>query len=132
MSIWISLKAYDAWEIWLKKYPQSVHFHKIWGSEYDKIKVEKVTKINLKIIFKPHALLQTQEKTCARFQKDLFKIVREVAITRYPLSIHLRSENDEVQKEQNSDKKYGKDYMKNICTSSDYGENMFKVPKRLV
>ena len=92
-------------KIGLKRYPQSVHFHTIWGSENDKVKVEKVTKINLKIISKPRALLQTQEKTCAKFQKDQFKIVWEVAITRYPLSIHLRSENDKVQKEQKSDKK---------------------------
>ena len=48
------------------------------------------------------------------------------------LSIHPRSVNDKVQKEQKSDKKYGKDYMKSTCTSSDYGENMCKVPKRLV
>ena len=39
------------------------------------VKIEKVTKINLKIISKPHALLQTEEKTCAKFQKDQFKIV---------------------------------------------------------
>ena len=39
------------------------------------------------------------------FQKDWFKIVLEVAITWYPLSIHLRSVNDKVQKEQKSDKK---------------------------
>ena len=39
------------------------------------VKVEKVTKINLKIISKPRALLQTREKTCAKFQKDWFKIV---------------------------------------------------------
>ena len=131
-SICIFIFSYDAWEFGLIKYPQSVHFHKIWGSENDKVKVEKVTKINLKIISKPHALLQTQEKTCAKFQKDLFKIVWEVAITRYPLSIHLRSENDKIQKQQKSDKTYGKDYMKSTCTSSDYGENMCKVPKRLV
>ena len=37
-----------------------------------------------------------------------------------------------VQKAQKSDKKYGKDYMKSTCTSSDYGENMYKVAKRLV
>ena len=35
--------------------------------ENDKVKVEKVTKINLKIISKPRALLQTREKTCAKF-----------------------------------------------------------------
>ena len=43
-------------------------------------------------------------------------------MTWYPLSIHLRSVNDKVQKEHKSDKKYGKDYMKSKCTSSDYGE----------
>ena len=52
-------------------------------------------------------------------------------MTWYPLSTHLRSVNDGVQKEQKSDKKYGKDYVKSTCTSSDYGENMCKVPKRL-
>ena len=70
----------------LKKYPQSIHFHKIWGKKLTKFKVEKVTKINLKTISKPHALLQTLEKTCAKFQKDWYKIVWGVAITRYPLS----------------------------------------------
>ena len=50
-----------------------------------KVKVEKVTKINLKIISKPQALLHTLEKTCAKFQKDQYKIyVRGVTITRYP------------------------------------------------
>ena len=53
-------------------------------------------------------------------------------MTWYPLSIHLRSVNDKVQKEQKRDKIYGKDYMKSTSTSSDYGENMCKVPKRLV
>ena len=46
--------------------------------------------------------------------------------------IHLRSVNEKVQKEQKSDKKYSKDYMRSTCISSDYGENMCKVPKRLV
>ena len=136
MNIGISLKTYEfshmTHEKLGSKSTQNVHFHTIWGSENDKVKVEKVTKINLKIISKPCALLQTWEKTCANFQKDRFKIVWKVAITRYPLSIHLRSENDKVQKVQKSDKIYGKDYMKSTCTSSDYGENKCKVAKRLV
>ena len=54
----------------------------------DKVhKVEKVTKINARIISKPHAYLETMEKTCAKFQKDQYKIVWRVALTRYPLSI---------------------------------------------
>ena len=39
------------------------------------LKWKKMTKINLKIISKPRALLQTREKTSAKFQKDRFKIV---------------------------------------------------------
>ena len=59
-------------------------------SENDKVhKVEKVTKINSRFISKPHAHLQTMEKTCAKFQKDWYKIVWEVALTRYPLSQHF-------------------------------------------
>ena len=57
-----------------------------------KVKVEKVTKINLKIISKPRALLQTQEKTCAKFQKTGLKLYEKLQ------SQGLRSENDRVQK----------------------------------
>ena len=49
-------------------------------------------------------------------------------MTWYPV---YRSVNDKVQKEQKSDKKYGKDYMKSTCKSSDYGENMCKVSKKI-
>ena len=45
-------------------------------SEKEKVhKVEKGTKINSRIISKPHAYLQTMVKTCAKFQKDLYKTV---------------------------------------------------------
>ena len=32
-------------------------------------------------------ILQTIEKTCAKFQKDLYKTARRVGLTRHPLSI---------------------------------------------
>ena len=48
-----------------------------------------MTKINSRIIFKPHAHLQIMEKTCAKFKKARYKIVWRVALTRYPLSIHF-------------------------------------------
>ena len=51
-------------------------------SLYTFIKVEKVTKIYSRIISKPHAHLQTMKKTCAKFQKDWYKIVWRVALTR--------------------------------------------------
>ena len=45
--------------------------------ENDKVhKVEKkVTKINARIISKAYARLQTMAKTCAKFQKNWYKIV---------------------------------------------------------
>ena len=48
----------------------------------------KSDKNNTRITSKPHAYLQTMEKTCTKFQKDRYKIVWGVALTRYPLSIH--------------------------------------------
>ena len=56
-----------------------------WQSSQSK----KVTKINSRIISKAHANFKTMEKTCAKFQKDQYKIVWGVALTRYPLSIHF-------------------------------------------
>ena len=132
----ISLKAYEFSHMMPEKLG-SKSTHSLYT--FIQSEVQKMTKLkwkkwqkNLKIISKPRALLQTREKTCAKFKKDRFKIVWKVAITRYPLSIHLRSENDKVQKVQKGDKTYGKDYMKSTCTSSDYGENMCKVAKRLL
>ena len=52
-------------------------------------------------------------------------------MTWYQLTIHLRSVNDKVQKEQKIDKKYGKDYMKSTCTSSDYGEKTCARSKKI-
>ena len=54
---------------------------------------EKVTKYNLRIISKSHALLQTMAKTPVKFQKNRHKTVGEVAHTRYPLSIHFNGKN---------------------------------------
>ena len=65
------------------------------------------------------------------FKKTGFKLY-ESCNHIIPLSVHLRSVNDKVQKEQKSNKKYAKDNMESTCTSSDYGENICKVPKRLV
>ena len=47
---------------------------------------KKVTKIKLTIMPKPHAHLQIMTKRPAKVQIDLFKIVRGVVHTRYPLS----------------------------------------------
>ena len=79
MNIGISLKAYAFSHMMHEKLgsksTQSLYI--FIQSEVQKmtVKVEKVTKINLKIISKPCALLQTREKTGAKFQKDRFKIV---------------------------------------------------------
>ena len=56
----------------------------------DKVhKVEKVTKINSRIISKPRAHLQTMAKTCAKFHNDRHKTVWGVVLTRYPLSLYF-------------------------------------------
>ena len=49
----------------------------------------KVIKINLSIISKPHAYLQSLVKTSVKFQKNQNETVGVVAHTRYPLSIHF-------------------------------------------
>ena len=54
---------------------------------------EKVTKYNLRIISKPHARLQTMNKTPEKFQKNQHKTVGGVVHTRYPLSIHFNGKN---------------------------------------
>ena len=54
---------------------------------------EKVTNYNLRIISKPHALLQTMTKTPVKFQKNQHKTVGGVVHTMYPLSIHLNGKN---------------------------------------
>ena len=76
------------WGVALTRYPLSIHFHRIWDQKMTKFTKWKVTKIKARIISKPHAHLQTMEKTCAKFQKGRYKIVWGVALTRYPLSIH--------------------------------------------
>ena len=45
--------------------------------------MKKVTKINLRVISKCHAHLQSLTKTPVKFQKDWEKIVGGVALTKY-------------------------------------------------
>ena len=45
---------------------------------------QKVEKNNLTTISKPHAYPHTMKKTTAKFQKDRYKTVRGVALTRHP------------------------------------------------
>ena len=48
-----------------------------------------MTKINLRIISKPHAYLQSMVTTSVKFQENRNKTVEGVVHTRYPLSITL-------------------------------------------
>ena len=52
-----------------------------------------MSKINLRIISKPHAHLQSIVKTSVNFQKSQKKTVGGVAHTKYPLSIHFHYQN---------------------------------------
>ena len=51
--------------------------------------MKKVTKINLRIISKPHAYLQSMVTTSVKFQENRNITVGGVADTRYPLSFHF-------------------------------------------
>ena len=76
------------------RYPLSIHFHYQNARKMTKFKLQKkVSKINLRIISKPHAHLQSMMKTSVKFQKNWNKTVGGVAHTRYPLSIHFHYQN---------------------------------------
>ena len=79
MNIGISLKAYAFSHMMHEKLgsksTQSLYTFIQSAVQKMIVKVEKVTKINLKIISKPCALLQTRDKICPKFQKDPLKIV---------------------------------------------------------
>ena len=51
--------------------------------ERTNIRPQKVTKINLRVMSKCHAHLQSLTKTPVKFQKDWEKIVGGVALTKY-------------------------------------------------
>ena len=73
------------------RYPLPIHFH-CENARKMAIKVQiakKVTKINLRIISKPHAYLQSMVTTSVKFQENRNKTIGGVAHTRYPLSIHF-------------------------------------------
>ena len=55
---------------------------------------KKRTKINLRIISKPHAYLQSMVTISVKFQDNRNKTVGGVAHTRYPLSIHVYQERE--------------------------------------
>ena len=76
------------------RYYLSIHFHYQNARKMTKFKLQKnVSKINLRIISKPHAHLQSMMKTSVKFQKNWTKTVGGVAHTRYPLSIHFHYQN---------------------------------------
>ena len=76
------------------RYPVSIHFHCQNDRKMTKFKLRtKVIKINLSIISKPHAYLQSLVKAYVSFQNSRNKTLGGVAHLRYPLSIHC-SKND--------------------------------------
>ena len=76
------------------RYPLSIHFDSFKMPKNDYVQLaENVTKIDLGIISRPHARLQTMTKTPVKFQKNQHKTVGGDAHTRYPLSIHFDSKN---------------------------------------
>ena len=76
------------------RYPLPIHFHCENARKNGYVQIaKKVTKINLRIISKPHAYLQSMVTTYVKFQENRNKTVGGVAHTRYPLPIHFHCEN---------------------------------------
>ena len=68
------------------RFPPSIHFHCQNVQKMTKLKLQKkVSKINLRIISKSHAHLQSMVKTYEKFQKNRNKTVGGVACTWYIL-----------------------------------------------
>ena len=72
------------------RHPLSIHFH---CQNTESSICKKVSKINLRIISKPHAHLQSMMKTSVKFHNNWYKTVGGVMHTRYPLSIHFHYQN---------------------------------------
>ena len=71
------------------RYPLSIHVVIDNAPKMAKFNLQKSNKNNLRIISKPHAYLQTMNKTPVKFRKNWYKTVGGVAPIRYPLSIHF-------------------------------------------
>ena len=74
------------------RYPLSIHFVIMLEKRLNST-CQKSDKNNHRILSKPHAYLQTMNKTSVKFQKTRYKTVGEVAPTRNPLSIHIVIDN---------------------------------------
>ena len=76
------------------RYPLSIHFHCQNDRKMTKFKLRtNVIKINLSIVSKPHAYLQSLVKAYVKFQNNRNKTLGGVEHTRYPLSIHFYCQN---------------------------------------
>ena len=93
---------------------------------------KKVKKNVLTIIPKPHVHPHTMKKTYAWFQKDRYKTVREVALTRGTHCLYTEGEKWLSSQCGKSDKKCSNNYVQTICTSSYHEENTCKVSKQSV
>ena len=67
------------------RHPLSIHIVIDNAEKWLSSTCEKVTKNNLRIIFKSHAYLQTMTKTPEKFLKNRYKTVEGVAPTKYLL-----------------------------------------------
>ena len=75
------------------RYPLSIHIDSISYRKQTKFtKQKKCIKKKRRIISKPHAHLHSMQKTSEKFQNNLWKTVRGVAPTRYPVYFHLKGQ----------------------------------------
>ena len=95
----------------------------------DKCKAEVLyDTINLRLISKPHAYLQTVTKTPVKFPKNRYKTVGGVATTWYPLSSHIVIDNARKMAKFNLQKKATKNNLRIISKPHTYFQAMIKTP----
>ena len=103
----------------------------IKGEKWLSSNVEKVTKNNLTITFKPHTHPHTM-KTYAKFQNDWYRTVRRVALTRDTHCLYTEGEKWLSSQCKKKWQKCSNNYTQTTCTFPYHEENICKVLKRSV
>ena len=124
------------WGVALTRYPLSLDFHRIWGQKMTKFtKWKQWQKLMQGLYPNQMHISRPWRKYVQNFKKISIKLYEELRSQgTHCHNIFIESEVRKWQSLQSgkSNKNKCKNYIQTICTSSDHGENMCKVSKRLV
>ena len=123
------------WGVALKRYPLSLDFHRNWGQKITKFtKWKKWQKLIQGLYLNHMHISRPWRKHVQSYKKISIKLYEELCSqSSHYHNIFIESEVRKWQSSQSgkSNKNKCKDYIQTICISSDHGENMCKVSKRL-